>query len=70
MLYVLYVVSTYGRSTKCKLKEGCGPIIRNFCKHNVVSILECVTNALYVKRVYEVSVAFIGKYHSTADACR
>ena len=58
-----------GGPLKCKLKEGGRRIIHSFYKCDVVSTH--LTNVRYAKRVYEVSVAFLGKYRTTVSAnCR
>ncbi len=59
-----------GGPLKCKLKEGGGRIIRSFYKYDVVAIrpLERIPNARYAKRVYKVSIAFLGKYRTTVNA--
>ena len=59
-----------GGPLKCKLKEGGGRIIRSFYKCDVVSRrpLERIPNTRYAKRVYKVSIAFLGKYRTTVNA--
>ncbi len=58
-----------GGPLRCKLKEGGGRIIRSFYKYDVVSAHspERIPNARYAKRIYKVSIAFLGKYRTTVN---